>query len=81
MDEKQILELIDEFVAEEHRLRELARRDALTQEDERARLDRLEQALDQCWDLLRQRRARLSAGQDPGEARPRPTGEVEDYLQ
>jgi hypothetical protein len=37
--------------------------------------------LDRCWDLLRQRRARRSAGEDPDEASARDTDTVEKYLQ
>ncbi len=37
--------------------------------------------LDQMWDLLRQRRAKRSAGQDPDASQPRPTDTVEGYLQ
>ncbi|MEV5840579.1 DUF2630 family protein [Streptomyces sp. NPDC051985] len=45
-----------------------------------ARLARLESELDQCWDLLRQRRARVEAGQDVTGARVRPASEAEGYL-
>jgi hypothetical protein len=38
-------------------------------------------ALDQCWDLLRQRRARREMGQDPDDARVRPPEVVERYQQ
>ena len=41
----------------------------------------LEEQLDQCWDLLRQRQARRDAGEDPAGARARPVAEVESYLQ
>jgi hypothetical protein len=41
----------------------------------------LEAHLDQCWDLLRQRRARRQYGENPDEAEPRPEPEVESYLQ
>jgi hypothetical protein len=41
----------------------------------------VEVALDQCWDLLRQRRARRSAGQDPDEATVRPEEVIERYKQ
>jgi hypothetical protein len=44
-------------------------------------LRELEVALDQCWDLLRQRRARIEAGQNPDEAHVRPANEVEGYRQ
>ncbi|MFC5754817.1 DUF2630 family protein [Actinomadura rugatobispora] len=81
MDDKQILARIGEYVADEQRLRERHLRGELTRDEERERLERLEVALDQCWDLLRQRRARLGAGTDPDEAEVRPPGEVEGYLQ
>ncbi len=45
------------------------------------RLQRVEQDLDQCWDLLRQRKAKENAAADPGEALARPTNEVEGYRQ
>ena len=81
MNEKAILDRIRDIVAEEQRLRERHLRRELSGDEERRRLRELEAALDQCWDLLRQRRARLAAGQDPDEAAPRPVDEVEDYLQ
>ena len=77
MDEHDILGRIDALVAEEHKLRS----SELEADDRRERLQQLEETLDQCWDLLRQRRARVQAGQDPDEARARPVGEVEGYLQ
>ena len=48
--------------------------------EEHQRLRALEVELDQCWDLLRQRRALRETGGDPREARVRPAGEVEGYL-
>jgi len=45
------------------------------------RLRHLEVTLDQCWDLLRQRRARRNAGQDPGDVSVRPESVVEGYRQ
>ena len=53
----------------------------ISSDDERGRLREVEEALDQCWDLLRQRRAARDAGQDPEGAQSRPTSEVEGYLQ
>ncbi|MGH3475750.1 MAG: DUF2630 family protein [Nocardioidaceae bacterium] len=79
MDEHDILGRIDALVAEEHRLRSSG--GDLEADDRQQRLQQLEETLDQCWDLLRQRRARIEAGQDPDEARARPVGEVEGYLQ
>jgi hypothetical protein len=49
--------------------------------DEQARLAEVEANLDQCWDLLRQRRARRGAGEDPDMAEPRPVDVVENYEQ
>ncbi|TYK49637.1 DUF2630 family protein [Actinomadura decatromicini] len=81
MDEKDILARISDYVGEEQLLRERYQRDELGREEEHRRLERLEVALDQCWDLLRRRRARLEAGEDPGDADVRPPDEVEGYLQ
>jgi hypothetical protein len=53
----------------------------LSGDQERARLRTVEESLDQCWDLLRQRRARREAGESPDQASVRPTGEVEGYMQ
>ncbi len=78
MDEKSMLGHIHDLVDEEKRLRAAHR--GLTGED-RQRLDSIERELDQCWDLLRQRRAREEFGEDPDAARERPAGEVEGYLQ
>jgi hypothetical protein len=78
MDEKSLLSRIHELVDEEKQLRAAHR--GLTGED-RQRLDTLERQLDQCWDLLRQRRAREEFGEDPGDAEARPQDEVEGYLQ
>ena len=79
-DEGDVLGRINELVDAEHKLRERFGRGELTGEEEHARLRSLEQQLDQCWDLLRQRRARAAAGQDPAEAEVRPVSEVEGYL-
>ncbi|MCP9953304.1 DUF2630 family protein [Actinomadura madurae] len=81
MDEKDVLERIGEYVGEEQRLRERYQRDELGREEEHRRLESLEVALDQCWDLLRRRRARLEAGGDPDDTEARPPDEVEGYLQ
>lgn len=78
MDDNAILDQIHQLVTEEKRLRHQA--GGLTGAD-RTRLDTLERQLDQAWDLLRQRRAREDAGEDPDVARERPADEVEGYLQ
>jgi Protein of unknown function (DUF2630) len=81
MQDNEILGRIDDLVDEEHTLRERLQKGELTADEERQRLRTLEEQLDQCWDLLRQRRARREAGEDPDGAQSRPTGEVEGYLQ
>jgi uncharacterized protein DUF2630 len=80
MDDKQLLDRIGALVEEEHALERQATGEGL-EEGEQARLRDLEVQLDQCWDLLRQRRARRDAGQDPDIAAVRPEGTVEGYLQ
>lgn len=81
MDDKEILGHIDELIKTEHNLRRKLADGTLSGRDERARLESAEEALDRCWDLLRQRRARREYGEDPGQAQARPTSEVEGYLQ
>jgi hypothetical protein len=49
--------------------------------EEQQELTRLEISLYQCWDLLRQRRARREAGQDPEAAQVRDVRTVEGYRQ
>jgi hypothetical protein len=80
MDDRQVLDRIGDLVEEEHTLERQATGEGLD-EAEQARLHEVEVALDQCWDLLRQRRARRDAGQDPDTAAVRPEGTVEGYLQ
>jgi hypothetical protein len=80
MDDAQVHGKIEQLVAEEHELWEReARGDA--GDADRHRLAELQVALDQCWDLLRQRRARREAGQDPDTAQSRPSDVVEGYQQ
>ena len=80
MNDTQIREHIEELVAEEHRLLEHGENGKLTAED-RKRLDEITVQLDQYWDLMRQRRARRDAGQDPGIAEMRKEEIVEHYQQ
>jgi hypothetical protein len=80
MDDVEILSRITALVDEEHRLEESHVGEGLSDE-EKDRLAEVEVALDQCWDLLRQRRARRNAGLDPDEAAVRPEGTVEGYRQ
>ena len=80
MDDRQVMNRIGDLVEEEHALERQATGEGLD-EAQQARLHEVEVALDQCWDLLRQRRARRNAGQDPDSAAVRPEGTVEGYLQ
>jgi Protein of unknown function (DUF2630) len=77
--EHAILDRISKMVADEKILRELLAAGRTDGESERDRLAALERELDQCWDLLRQRRALSEAGEDPGAARVRPASTVESY--
>ena len=74
------LERISGLSEEEHALRERESRGEASDED-RLRLSEIEVLLDQCWDLLRQRRARRNAGLDPDDAKARAIDTVEDYEQ
>ena len=67
MDDKDLLALVHELVAEEHELRDRLSHGEISLEEEHARLGELERQLDECWDLLRERRARRDAGLAPGE--------------
>ena len=76
-DDQPVLNHIQRLVDEEHRLHhERARKKA-----DRKRLAQVQIELDQCWDLLRQRRALRDVGLDPDEAEVRPPKVVENYEQ
>jgi hypothetical protein len=81
MEEKEtdqsVLQRIDELVGRERRI--LAR-ESKSEEDQR-QLSKLQVELDQCWDLLRQRRALRTVGQDAGKAEERPPEIVEKHEQ
>jgi predicted nuclease with TOPRIM domain len=70
---------IRDLVAEEKALREQLQHHEITQSEERERLRRVEIELDQCWDLLRQRRALRETGRDPNSATVRPPAQIEGY--
>jgi uncharacterized protein with PhoU and TrkA domain len=80
LNDPQIHGTIEKLVAEEH---ELWQREAAGEasDTDRRRLGEIRLSLDQCWDLLRQRRARRAAGQDPDTASARPPEVVERYEQ
>jgi Protein of unknown function (DUF2630) len=72
-----VLGHIDRLVKEEERL---YAKGELT-DDDRGRLAKIKVELDQCWDLLRQRRALREFGRDPDQAKVRPPDVVENYEQ
>jgi hypothetical protein len=76
-----VLAHISELVDQEHELQSRSHEGEGLSEDDARRLNRVETQLDQCWDLLRQRRARRHAGQDPDEAQVRDVETVEHYRQ
>jgi hypothetical protein len=80
MDDLDIVGRIDDLADEEHSLERALTGQALS-DSELERLRTIEVALDQCWDLLRQRRARRHAGEDPDQAAVRPEQIVEGYQQ
>jgi hypothetical protein len=80
MDDPQIHGTIEQLVAEEHELWERESTGNASQAD-RQRLRELKVSLDQCWDLLRQRRALREAGSDPDRADLRRPDVVEQYEQ
>ena len=79
MTDDQIHGTIEELVTEEHDLWDREARGESTPDDRR-RLESLKVTLDQCWDLLHQRRARRAAGLDPDDANVRDEATVEGYL-
>jgi uncharacterized protein DUF2630 len=77
VEDQPVLNHIQRLVAEEHRLHE----QRAHSEADRKRLAQVQVQLDQCWDLLRQRRALRGFGDDPDEAAVRPPQVVENYEQ
>lgn len=80
MDDLDIVARIGELADEEHRLERSHEGEPLDEEGLQ-RMRSLEVSLDQCWDLLRQRRARRAAGRDPDQSAARPASVVEGYRQ
>jgi hypothetical protein len=78
MDDQDVIARINELAHEEHELFEKESRQEASDGD-RHRARQLEVLLDQCWDLLHQRRARRNAGLNPDEAAVRDPGTVEGY--
>ena len=80
MNDQELLSRINQLVEEEH---DLLRQEAAGKlvDPGNERMQQIEVMLDQCWDLLRQRRARRDFGEDPNEAHARPPEVVENYDQ
>jgi hypothetical protein len=79
MEDQSVSDRIQDLARQEHELFE-RESSGLATADDRERLRRIEVTLDQCWDLLRQRRARRAAGLDPDDAEVRDARTVEGYL-
>ena len=81
MSDETVLGRINGLVDEEHKLRQQLAKGEISGDEEQARLRELEEALDQCWDLLRRRRAAREVGNDPNVEQAHSVNEVEGYLQ
>ncbi|GIH77532.1 DUF2630 family protein [Planobispora longispora] len=81
MKDRDILAHINRLITEERDLRSSLAAGSISSHEENHRIRYIEEALDQAWDLLRQRRARREFGEDPGATAPRPVEEVEEYSQ
>ncbi|MFD3657814.1 DUF2630 family protein [Streptomyces sp. 24-1644] len=79
MADQDIFDNIDELITEERALRDRSTAKMGLSAEEKARLRTVEVQLDQCWDLLRRRRALSEFGEDPSTAKVRPAEEVENY--
>jgi hypothetical protein len=79
MTDQQILAHINELETEERHLRQGLSAGKLSTEEEQARLAAIEIELDRSWDLLRQRRAKAAAHQNPDDAQERSAAQVESY--
>lgn len=78
-DDIDIQNRIKGLIDEEHGLRTRLSKGEITVDEENRRLRRIEVELDQCWDLLRQRRAKRQYGENPEEAQVRDAATVENY--
>jgi Protein of unknown function (DUF2630) len=81
MADDEVLANIQQLANEEHELYERHRGGTPLTDDEHRRMNELQVRLDQCWDLLRQRRARREVGDDPSAAHARDESTVEGYQQ
>jgi hypothetical protein len=78
--DKDILDRIRDLIDEEHSLRAEHPAGTGTDASNSVRLGEVEEQLDQCWDLLRQRRAKREFGENPDEAQVRSERTVEGYI-
>jgi hypothetical protein len=81
MNDADVLNHIEELVAEEHRLLDRGAQEHGLDTEGHARLAEVNVQLDRCWDLLRQRRGREEFGLDPESVRERSADVVENYEQ
>jgi hypothetical protein len=81
MADEKISDRIESLVKEEHELLDRGGTEGGPDDAGHKRLEEIKVELDRYWDLLRQRRARRRAGQDPEGASPRDADTVEHYLQ
>jgi hypothetical protein len=79
-DDTTIAHRISSLIDEEHQLRGALQAGSISRDEENARLQQVEVELDQCWDLLRQRRAKREFGENPDEAQVRSERTVEGYI-
>jgi hypothetical protein len=79
VDDKKVTDHIDQLAREEHELFEREAKGKASEAD-REKLKRIQADLDQCWDLLRQRRAKREFGQDPEQAHLRDPKIIKGYL-
>jgi hypothetical protein len=79
MEDKQVAEHIERLAREEHELFDRESHGTASDAD-REKLRRIQAALDQCWDLLRQRRAKREFGQNPDEAKLRDPKTIKGYI-
>jgi len=80
VDDKTILQHIEQLVNDEHALMQSSRQQGLSDEQE-AQLQQMNVTLDQLWDLLRQRRARREFHENPDDAQVRDPNTVEHFQQ
>ncbi|MGU3432138.1 DUF2630 family protein [Actinomycetes bacterium M1A6_2h] len=81
MSEKDIHARIKDLIDQEHELRSKTEAGDLDPAEGKAQLTALEESLDQAWDLLRRRRARIDGGLSPDDAETASVKQVEGYLQ